>query len=325
MKRKGGIRIWACLLICGILVVFTGCNSNVSEKEPTDALIEEENRIDKTTELIQDKTESTGPKEYTNPEWAAVLLSADTLVPNVIETQFRDPYPELMTAAQGGWTDGTYQYQAYIQQDKESDELNNKTIIIKYDLATGEQVQVSDYLQLNHANDITYNSKLGYLVVCHNKPAANALTYIDTDTLEHVKTFSIEPYISSISYNEKSNRYVVQLSSGGQKFQILDGEFNPISEIIEPTTRTKGYSTQGSFCDDDFVYFALYEENVITVYDWDGNFITLIDLAITKGLAEPENLTIIDGTIYMGTQASGNSGLRVYKMSELIPKAEETK
>lgn len=42
----------------------------------------------------------------------------------------------------------------------------------------------------------------------------------------------------------------------------------------------------------------LYVENVITVYDWDGNFVTLIHLSVQ---GEPENLTVVDGIIYVVT------------------------
>lgn len=278
---------------------------------------------DKESAEAEENEESSEPKVYTNAEHAAALLASEALVPGNVEQVWRATTPELMNIGQGNYTDGKYWYQAYAQRDTASGELLNKDIIVKYDLATGEVLKTSEQYQLNHANDITYNSKLGYLVVCHNSPVPNGISYIDPDTLELVETFAIDNFIYCIDYNEKTNQYVVGLS-GGQTFQILDAEFNPVSDVFQPTKKTSKYVTQGCSSDEDFIYFALYKENVVAVYDWDGTFITVIDAGFMPTIAEPESLSVIDGEIYIGAMSSGHTDLRVYKLSGFVPKTEET-
>lgn len=327
MKRRIVSCILICCLLCSLLVSFTGCGNNEEEQMASgdDVVVEtDEMDTDLEADTAEDEQEQThvelSEKEWNNPEWAAILLSADTLVPSSTELIMRDVYPDFATATQAGWTDGTYLYETYVQIDSASDEMNNKSVIVKYDLETGEQLQTSDYLQLNHTNDMTYNSKLGQLVVCHNKPAYNVVSFIDIETLEYVDSIVISRYISSIAYDEKTDRYACQISGGGQKFIIYDGEFNEVSEVIAPTTRTKGYTTQGAACDEDFIYFALYNENVITVYDWDGNFITVIEeVGFLTGQGEPENVSVINGEIYVAGQGGG-AILKVFKLSDFVAK-----
>ena len=104
--------------------------------------------------------------------------------------------------------------------------------------------------------------------------------------------------------------------SGGQTFAIWDSNFNEIAGPFEPTGLTEGYVTQGVSCNDDFVFFVLYKDNVITVYDWDGNFITLIKLNdISSVLEEPENISIVNDEIFVGCAAS--EGMKVYKVEPI--------
>lgn len=79
--------------------------------------------------------------------------------------------------------------------------------------------------------------------------------------------------------------------------------------IYQPTELTTGYTTRGATSDENFIYFVLYNQNVITVYDWDGNFVTLIKLTVD---GEPENLSVVDDTIYVATGHAGTTV--VYKL-----------
>ena len=321
MKKKIRSCIFCGLLVCGIVLALTGCKP---EKKPDDSVTAQKDPDDTTEDVVANTTDVKGPKVYANQTLAATITASERMVPGKVEQLWRDMLPELMTMGQGSYTGGKYWYQAYAQKDTESGELNNKCIIVKYDLATGEKIQVSEQYQLNHCNDITFNNKLGYLVVCHNSPVMNVISYINPETLELVETFAIDSFIYCISYNEKTDKYVVGLS-GGQNFQILDSNFKPVSEIFQSTTKTKNYVTQGCTSDEDFIYFLLYEENVIAIYDWDGTFITVLDAGFVPTIAEPESLTVINGELYIGAMSKGHTDLRVYKISDFQPKQEETK
>lgn len=247
------------------------------------------------------------------------LTASDTLVAGYTEEVLSTAPPGAATWPQGGCIkDGCY-YQAFIKKDTASNEKNNVVHIVKFDLATGRLLQTSPVLDLNHCNDITYNPKLGLFVVCHNNPYRTKLSYVDPETLTVVGTETIGNSIYSIDYNPTTDRYVVGLS-GGQSFCILDADFKVVSRVNDPTPRTKGYTTQGVTSDDRYIYFVLYHKspNVITVYDWDGKFVTLIELDI--GTIEPESIAIVRHEIYIFCGLSGEG--RLYRIGDLTPKEQ---
>ncbi len=216
---------------------------------------------------------------------------------------------------QGGCIKDGYYYQAFILKDTGSNEEKNTVMIVKIDLETGTIVKTSAALRLNHCNDITYNARLGQFVVCHNNPNRTQVSFLDPDTLKVVGTRDIGHKIYSIDYNARRNCYVVGFS-GGQTFGVLDSEFTLIDGPFTPTDRTKGYTTQGVTSDDRYIYFVLYKENVITVYDWDGEFVTLIELAGIEN--EPESIAIVRNEIYVLCGLAGKG--QIFRLSGFFPK-----
>ena len=237
-----------------------------------------------------------------------ILPTSDTFASDANKVLSIAAPTELCTIVQGGYTDDKYHYQAFIYKHLESNEAENIVKIVKTDLATGDVVKISPDLPLNHANDITYNPKLDRLVVVHNNPNRTSVSMVDPETLELIETKTIPYSIYSIDYNESRDMYVVGLS-GGQSFTFLDGNLERISgmKAAKPTKRTNGYTTQGAAADDNYIYFVLYNQNVITVYDWDFNFVTLIELDL--GRVEPENISIVGNTIYVASTGSGGATL----------------
>ena len=116
------------------------------------------------------------------------------------------PNDGVSTTVQGGYTDGKYHYQLFIQKDTASNEENNIVRLVQYDLESGEQVQVSDPLPLNHANDLTYNPKRGVFVAVHNNPHRKWVSLIDPETLTITETIQLDDKIYSISYNESRDQ-----------------------------------------------------------------------------------------------------------------------
>lgn len=213
---------------------------------------------------------------------------------------------------QGGYFDGRYFYQIFIQKDTNSNEADNVDRIVKYDVKNKKVEKISGDLDLNHANDIAYNPKTNQLVIVHNNPNRTRVTLVDPETLEAVGVQTLPESIYCMDYNEEHDLYVVGLS-GGQDFRFLDKDFKVASGVFKATSATKGYVTQGMTCDDDFIYFVLYKENVITVYDWSGKFVTLIKFDV--GSIEPENISAVNGEIYV---VCAQNGATMYKIT---PKA----
>ncbi|MGM9642919.1 MAG: hypothetical protein ACI3XI_06890 [Eubacteriales bacterium] len=231
------------------------------------------------------------------------------------------------THLQGGCSDGTYIYQAFIYQDKSSNEVNNVCKIVKikpdFDPNTSNVVLTSDNIDLNHANDITYNSKAHELIVCHNNPYRTKLTVIDPDTLTVKRTETIDQNIYSITYSPERDRYMVGCS-GGQSMRSCNSKFGDLSNVIKPTLTTSSMTTQGICSDDVFIYHTLwngsgsigtYNKNVITVYDWYGNFIGTIGTSI--GI-ESENIFVHDGVLYVCAYSSGGKASYVYRIKPEI-------
>lgn len=251
--------------------------------------------------------------------YETLLASADTLSSNC-EVMYTLEKPtstldssEVLNIIQGGTTDGVYYYQAFIKKDKTSGEADNIVRIVKCELATGKVVLTSDNLSLNHANDIAYNAKEKELIVVHNAPYRSLISILDPDTLTVKDTRDIGIDIFCISYNEAHDEYVVGIS-GTQNFQILNSDFTVKSGVCQPTERTAGYTNQGGSCDDNFIYFILYDENVISVYDWNGDFVTLIELNVD--LVEPESVTVINDEIYIGCATYGAKVFRVIPIAK---------
>lgn len=236
-------------------------------------------------------TEQTNSQGSNAPSYQDIIKSSDTLKATT-QKLFEIGIPYGTEVVQGGCKVGRYYYQAFIKKD------NSGTIIVKYDMQSNEISKISEVVQLHHTNDITYNSTLRKLVVCHNAPNRKQISFVNPDSLTVERTFEIGYNIYSIDYNASTNRYVIGLS-GGQTFRILDSNFKAVGGVFQPTSRTTGYTTQGCASDNNYIYFVLYRQNVITVYDWSGNFVTLIDLDIIESI-EPENISVVDGTIYIG-------------------------
>ncbi len=208
---------------------------------------------------------------------------------------------------QGGCTDGRYYYQTFMHRDRESNEENNSCKIAKIDLQTKEIVQWSDvFTTLNHCNDIVYNSRRDILVVVHNNPNRQRLTLIDPRALTAVGTVELDLNIYAIDYSAERDMYVVAVS-GGQDLMFLDADFKRVDgKLHKATEKTAGYVTQGICADEELIYCVLFDgkgfherniRNVATVYDWNGNYVGILEF--DAGYTEPENISIAGEDFYL--------------------------
>ena len=222
---------------------------------------------------------------------------------------------------QGGCTDGTYYYQALVYQvDSSSASVDDHVYIIKYTMPgvgeDGEEIPaqyvgISNKLTLRHANDITYNSDLDQLIVSHNAPENTKISFVDPGNLGIVETKTLPYSIYSIEYNAYNDKYVVGIS-GDYTYRILNADFTDVStsgKAFSPNPEVNGFVRQGVSADDKYIYFVLYNsqnavtgyDNVIAVYDWDGNAVNVLNIASASipTTVEPENITIYDNEMYI--------------------------
>ena len=212
---------------------------------------------------------------------------------------------------QGGCTDGKYCY--FAMENQTFPEGSHKSYIYKYDANTWELVARSEGLPLDHSNDICYNPDTKELIVVHNAPNRDTLSIVDPDTLTVKETFKIKYKIFSMAYNQSRQQYVIGLS-GGQNFALLDTDFKAVKNY---TVNSTGYTTQGVECDNDFIYFVQYNQNVIMIYDWSGKLVKRVDMTLLG--IEPENICLIEGEFIIGCNNANWTGGEVYSL-EIIKK-----
>lgn len=298
--KKRWIRSGLCLALAGIMALsVVGCKG------------EEEVETEEKPTVRTDFTDYV-PEINSSGTLSETFGMSDYLEANVDEIVTVSATSAEINNIQGGCYVGDYFYQAFIRKDEGSEEVASECIIVKCDVNTGEIVAESDVYQMNHLNDIEYNSKLDCLVIVHGIPLRNIISYVDADTLELIDTFTIPEYIWSLTYNAKRDQYVVGIS-GGQKFKILDSEFNAITDEIEPNQIS--CTTQAASCDDDYIYFVMYKPSCVMVYDWDGNFVTRIDIKLPVTLWETESVMARNGELYVGcADITGNYVAALYKL-----------
>ncbi len=196
---------------------------------------------------------------------------------------------DAFTVLQGGGTDGKYAYYAFLNK------ATDTAVIVKIDIASRETVKISDPLNTGHTNDITYNPKLGKLVVNNSNDSWFRVSFIDPETLTetgyHVNAVSSR----GISYIEETDQYVL---GGVFDFYITDSGFNLQSQF---TCGNPQYTTQGLFCDGKYIYDARYNSddktNYVTVNSIDAKYWGTATIPGVTG--ELENIFRIGNEFYI--------------------------
>lgn len=197
---------------------------------------------------------------------------------------------------QGGCFSGTALYQSLITAAP-SEKYGR---IMKKDNKTGEVTYSEIRTDMGHMNAMTYNSKTNEVLVANGKK----ILIFDGDTLEYKKTVTASAAASNgIAYDPVNDRYIL-------------GYFNFVKTLTSSVSKSFGHDEsvnlnaynayQGTASDGYFVVSLLANSNApggyscdVAVYDMDGNYFGLIKVSGHKG-DEPENISIIDGKIYVG-------------------------
>lgn len=201
---------------------------------------------------------------------------------------------ENLVHSQGACSDGTYVYG--IAKNAEDTEA----VISKYLLADGSFVARSEVMKLGHGNDMTFDSKNNRLVVAHGQTEGKILTLVDADTLAFIEDINIEAGAGAISYNAQRDCYVI--SQGGKTLHFLNSNF----ELINSLTRSDsfGYTAQGMGSDNKYIYFPMsgYNDNILVVYDWEGNYVTKVVIPVKM---ESESMFWVNGKYYIAYNSNG--------------------
>ena len=211
---------------------------------------------------------------------------------------------------QGACTDGKYIYMLLENQNENGGgkDVDHHCKVVKIDAATMKEVARSEPLAIDHGNDITYNSKTKQLVVIHNQPNRDKISFVDPEKLVLLDTIShSELQMYAIAYNAEKDQYVIGLSFG-YDFAIVDSEFNVIQKHTGVVT---GYTKQNFDWDGKYIYMLQFKENCAVIYDWDGNHIRTVMIEMTE---EPEAIFHIGGQFYVTSYISGRKGGRIYKL-----------
>lgn len=200
--------------------------------------------------------------------------------------------PETNRVMQGACADGTYAY--FIMVNPE----NTTASIIKMRLSDYSIVKTSKTMCLDHGNDATYHPGLNKIMVtsCYTQP--HRIFLIDPDTLTITGEWTAPFALYALSYNETRDVYVV--GTHNYCMAVLDKDLNLKTFIYG---RNAGYVTQGIDCDDNYIYATRSpntgngtpNQNVIEIYDYEGNFIQEVPCALTS---ESENIFHVGNTFY---------------------------
>ena len=200
---------------------------------------------------------------------------------------------------QGGCVTEKYAWFIMINEENARNYFMTECYIIKYERETMEEISRSEVLMLGHANDIAYVPETNELYVIHVN--LNHVSVLDADSLEIKAEKIMEGEGHGIDYNESRESFVI--ASGELLMFIRDKNFKltGYADGVETTLTTQGICT-----DDKYIYHVLYSsprnteepENMIFVFDWDGNLITKIPIGFKE--YEPENISVVGDTIYIG-------------------------
>ena len=215
-------------------------------------------------------------------------------------------YNRSMTGLQGSCSDGTYVYAI------KTDGSDTNSRVVKIDPKTWKVVQIGPIVALGHANDLTYNSKTGYLYVA-DMTGNGKSSVIDRDTLDIKEAITVAGKYAffGIAYDSVNNRYVLA-KSAQSKYSFALATFNGTltSRASEQETYKFGYTAQGIFCDQTYIYYTqsgatrngyTVPGNIIAVYNWDYELVCVLKIDNSH---EIESMFWYDGAFYACFQSS---------------------
>ncbi len=212
---------------------------------------------------------------------------------------------------QGAASDGTYAYHVLTNKSK------NKSKIVKVKNSTGKVVKVSKALKIGHANDATYDYFRNELVTTYKNGETRYLAIINPKTLKlkryqeigipekipgmSKKATAAIKGLAAIAYDESTGQFIGRMK-GKRSFILLDADYNAVEYIkIE---KWQDYLCQTIECTDKVILHAQSPQkagqcyNIISVYDYEGNYLATIKAA--KSGREIESIYRAGSKLYAG-------------------------
>lgn len=209
----------------------------------------------------------------------------------------------------------------------------NKCIIMKQELQSGKIVGFSREYEFGHANDATYNPDENTIVIsiCDGTPR---MAVLNADTLEHIKTVTLEGCdLCNVHYDPISRVYV-SCAAQNKTVYVYDENFALINsfEAFMTPGPVVDYCIQGCITDGVYVYVlewhggqrwgelhgrggATTETSTshFKVFDIKtGEHVAVIDTGIPR---EIEYAAYVDGKFYVGCNRIDWNGLEVWEMT----------
>lgn len=249
---------------------------------------------------------------------------------------------------QGSCTDGDYYYFGYIVKeryhvsgDTYAAKQTDSGILCVQKESDGSYTKIANHRfseidsgehEINHVNDLTYNSNIDKIVVAYCVSGYHNKLYLispeqlqSNENLVSLESVLVSCKVASIDYNETRNSYVVGLSGGINKFAILDNDFDVVKVVgydnyayenhVEDADGYKRGWVRQSCCADNLRIYSMsfYEderknltytnENMVRVFDWNGNYIKTIRITVANGvdkIYESENIFMDDDDVIIG-------------------------
>ncbi len=219
---------------------------------------------------------------------------------------FHLSYPSSdLNGFQGGCSDGERYYYQILMHYERSNRERDYSYIAKIDLKEKKVVKYSELLNLDHGNDMTYNSSKNLLMVVNNKPHPTRITLIDPESLEVVGYEEAPLPIFALEYIPELDVYAAGIS-GEYSFCFLNNDLSLIDgRKYSMNQSAKRYTKQGLYADKNLIYFIFWDgyhakledfQNTISIYDHSGNYKG--DLDFNLGVQEPENLSVMNGELF---------------------------
>ena len=223
------------------------------------------------------------------------------------------PATDASRIMQGGCTDGKHMYFCMIKSVSDVNTQTQDGYVYKYDMMTGELVAKSKMMDLEHGNDIAYNPYENLLYVAYCMPNSSKLAVLNADTLEPVDEIRLKLNLYALDFEPTRRVYVAGVS--GQQISIFDESFNISKDYIPNGITLPGKpasnTTQGCCADENYIYYVQYKQNVIRVFDWNGDFVKEVELSIPE-TTEPENISVIGNMIFIACNNSRWTGGELY-------------
>ena len=213
--------------------------------------------------------------------------------------RYTDPNGKLYKVPQGSCTDGTYLYQA-MNNDINTGYL---TVIQKIDPQTGQVLATSSPFSAGLSNGMTYNTVTGQIVLAHNTPETQKISFIDPDTLTPTSSHTLSFHFYTIAYDAVRNGYWLGLS-GTYDLTFISAD---LTEATTYSGYNTGYTKQANDCDGQYVYMLQSAVNAVVIYRTNGILVGVVELPVTSNSAQ--SICHIGNTFYIAYNVSSAGGI----------------